>query len=532
VGVGSDRRQRSVVRQFAVGALFLAAACTQSATERAQSVVSFVGGVTADEPRATLAGLAALESGGTAADAAVATFFSLTVTYPLAAGLAGGGACVAYDALTGTAESIDFLPATPALGGAVAVPGSVRGMAALHARFGRLRWPQLILYAEEKARFGFLASRALATAAREYAGTTGASSLGPFVVGGRPVEEGATIEQPALAEMLSTVRVRGGGDLYFGNSARGLVLRAQNAGGRMTVDDLKQFLPTWKRSNRTAFGDLSYFTTAEGPGGGALSAAIWAMLTDQQRYTQTPLPVRVHLIAEASTRALTERAGGGEATAFRAAALMTDFDPTKHRAAKGAAVPDLTPWIGAGRDGTTGFVTLDATGSAVSCVLTMNAPFGDGKLDEELGIFFAPAVPGGVNGWLRTGTDFMAPVVIANGVTGEFVLGLTATGGPAAPIAAVSTAAIAVLEAQPLRQAVNAARVFALPNPDTTVYERGTTLPTVEALRAAGHRVTDGSAFGIVNAILCFGGATLDPSSCQFVADGRGFGLADGGTQF
>jgi hypothetical protein len=126
----------------------------------------------------------------------------------------------------------------------------------------------------------------------------------------------------------------------------------------------------------------------------------------------------------------------------------------------------------------------------------------------------------------------MAPVVIANGVTGEFVLGLTATGGPAAPIAAVSAAAIAVLEAQPLRQAVNAARVFALPNPDTTVYERGTTLPTVEALRAAGHRVTDGAAFGIVNAILCFGGATLDPSSCQFVADGRGFGLADGGTQF
>jgi hypothetical protein len=116
----------------------------------------------------------------------------------------------------------------------------------------------------------------------------------------------------------------------------------------------------------------------------------------------------------------------------------------------------------------------------------MNAPFGDGKLDEDLGIFFAPAVLDGVDGWLRTGTDFMAPVVIANGVTGEFVLGLTATGGPAAPIAAVSTAAIAVLEAQPLRQAVNAARVFALPN----------------------------------------------PSSCQFVADGRGFGLGDGGTQF
>jgi hypothetical protein len=133
---------------------------------------------------------------------------------------------------------------------------------------------------------------------------------------------------------------------------------------------------------------------------------------------------------------------------------------------------------------------------------------------------------------LRSGTDFVAPVVIANGVTGEFVMGLTATGGPAAPVAAANTAAVAVLDAQPLHAAVNAARVFALPNPDTTILERGNPAATIETLRAAGHRVTDGATFGIVNAISCFGGATLDPSSCRFVADGRGFGLADGGTQF
>jgi len=527
-----DRRQRSGVRQLAALALLLAAACTQSAPQAPQATASFLGGVTADEPRATLAGLAALEAGGTAADAAVATFFSLTVTFPLAAGVAGGGACVAYDSVTGTAESIDFLPTAPVLGGAVAVPGAVRGMAALHARFGRLRWAQLILDAEEKARFGFAASRALATAASEYAGTTGARDLGPFIVAGRPIGEGAMVEQPALAEMLSTIRVRGGGDLYFGETARDLVLRAQNAGGRMTVDDLKQFLPSWERASRTAFGDLSYFTTGSGPSGGALSAAMWSMLTDQQRYAKTPPALRAHLIAETVHRAITERAAGGDMSSFRAAALMTDYDPARHTAGGSSDVPDLAPWIGAGKDGTTGFVTLDASGSAVVCVLTMNAPFGNGQVDADLGILFAPSVPAGSAGWLRSGTDFIAPVVIANSVTGEFVLGLTATGGPAAPAAAAVTAAIGILDAQPLGSAVNAARVFALPNPDTTIYERGTPAPTIDALRAAGHRVTDGPAFGIVNAISCFGGATLDPSSCRFVADGRGFGLADGGTQF
>ncbi len=488
--------------------------------------------MTSDEPRATLAGLAALESGGTAADAAVATFFSLAVAYPLAAGVTGGGACVAYDSVTGTAESIDFLPATPALGGAVAVPGAVRGMAALHARLGRLRWAQLILDAEEKARFGFPASRALATAAREYAATTGVQDLGSFVVAGQAIGEGDIVEQPALADFLSTIRVRGGGDLYFGETARDLVLRAQNAGGRMTIDDLKQFLPAWERGTRTPFGDLNYFTTAKGPGGGALSGVLWAMLTDQQRYAQTPPELRAHLIAETANRAIAERAGGGDATAFRAAALMTDYDPARHTPIGSTVAPDLSPWVAAGRDGTTGFVTLDGTGSAIACVLTMNAPFGNGQLDPDLGVFLAPAVPTGVGGWLRSGSDFMAPVVIANSVTGEFVLGLTATGGPAAPVAAANAAAIGVLDAQPLRAAVNAARVFALPNPDTTIYERGTEVPTLEALRGAGHRVSEGTAFGIVNAIMCFGGATLDPTSCQFVADGRGFGLADGGTQF
>ncbi len=496
--------------------------------------VSFIGGVATDEPRATLAGLAALELGGTAADAAVATFFTLSVTYPLAAGLAGGGSCVAYDSVSGTAESIDFSPGVPALGGAVAIPGAVRGMAALHARFGRLRWGQLVLNAEEMARFGFPASRAAATAARDYAGTTGASELGAFVVGGRPIAEGDKIEQPALAETLSTIRVRGGGDLYFGDAARDFVARAQEAGGRLTVDDLKQYLPAWERSGRIAFGDLSLFTPASGPGGGAMTAAMWSMLTDQQRYGQTPAATRPHLIAETAFRALAERAGGGatDTTSFRAAALMTSYDTTRHTPVEPGNQPDLAPWIGAGRDGTTGFVVLDSAGSAVACVLTMNAPFGDGRLDERLGVFFAPTVPTGVEGWLRSGTDFIAPAIIANAVTGEFVIGLTATGGPAAPAAAATTAAIAVLDARPLREAVNAARVFALPRPDATIYERGLPESTVQALRDAGHSVTEGAGFGIVNAIACFGGATLDPTSCQFVTDGRGFGLADGGTQF
>jgi gamma-glutamyltranspeptidase/glutathione hydrolase len=509
----------------------VAAACTSGAPTQKELKASFVGGVVADEPRAALAGLAALKAGGTAADAAAATFFSLAVTYPLAAGLGGGGTCVTYDVVTGTSESIDFRPTEGALGGAVALPGAVRGIAALHARFGRLRWSQVVLPAEEMARFGFPTSRALATATAEYARTTGAGDLGPFIVAGRPVEEGQDVRVPGLAETLSGIRSKGGGDFYFGVLARDLIGAAQEAGGRLTIEDLKQFLPAWQRSARTPFGDLSLFTPASGPSGGTAAASMWAMLTEQGRFLQTPPSQRPHLIVETSHRALVDSVAGGDSSAFRAATLLSDYDPSRHVAVASQA-PDLSPWIGAGRDGTTGLVALDAAGSAVACVLTMNAPFGQGRFNAPLGLFFAPPLPPGPGGWLRGGTDFTTPAIVANAVTGEFVIGATGTGGPAAPAATMSAISAAVLELSSLRQAVDRPRVVGFPEPDVAVFERGTPAEIANALQAAGHRLLDGGQFSIVNAILCFGGATLDPSGCQFVADGRGFGLGDGGIEF
>ena len=57
-------------------------------------VLGFIGGVATEGPRATLIARNILSAGGTAADAAVAAAFMLTVTYPVAASLAGGGRCL------------------------------------------------------------------------------------------------------------------------------------------------------------------------------------------------------------------------------------------------------------------------------------------------------------------------------------------------------------------------------------------------------------------------------------------------------
>ncbi|CAN0574953.1 unnamed protein product [Laminaria digitata] len=143
-------RYRPLFRQLitVLGAGFVCFACSGDSPPEGQ--VGFVednfGGVVSDEPRSALIGRDILSAGGNAVDAAVATYFALSVTYPGAATLGGGGMCVVYRGQDETVEAIDFRPALFASGNrAVMIPGAVRGMFALHARYGRLKWEALLL---------------------------------------------------------------------------------------------------------------------------------------------------------------------------------------------------------------------------------------------------------------------------------------------------------------------------------------------------------------------------------------------------
>src|SRR4051812_13568193 len=135
-------------------------------------IQGFLGGVATDEPRATLAARQVLSAGGTAADAAVAAGFVLSVTLPSRAGLGGGGACLAYagdkkSQNQGVPEAVLFTPVAPASLGPnadrpAAVPMLARGLYLLHARYGSLPFESLIVPSEQLARFGTPTPRALA----------------------------------------------------------------------------------------------------------------------------------------------------------------------------------------------------------------------------------------------------------------------------------------------------------------------------------------------------------------------------------
>ncbi len=490
----------------------------------------FFGGAAADEPRAALVAEAILARGGTAADAAAALFFALTVTYPVSAGIGGGGVCVVYDAITRSSESLEFMPRTAAAGGQVAVPGAVRGIAALHARFGRLRWSEIVLPAEEIARFGHPASRAFATGLADAARRTAAADerlRAVFAAGGRPIREGEDLIQVELADTLGGLRTRGGGDLYFGEAAKRFVAGSDAAGGRVTLDDLRNLLPEWRSSAALQFDEMIFFTVPGPPGGGPIAAQMWAMHTEDERYLKAGADERAHLIAEVSGRALADRAAGAGISAFRAHALMTNYEEGRHNPP--AQAIDLGLWTAPGEDGTTSFVVVDRVGSAVACGLTMNTPLGLGRMAGGTGVILAPPLPVGSESWQFGAADFLAPVIVAKNFTGEFVFAGAASGGAPAPAAVIQTALASVLELTDLREAIDRPRIFHFGAPDV-VYVEPRLQPTLRgALTRRGHRLDETARFGRVNAIVCPAGISESKQGCKFAADGRAFGLGTGG---
>ena len=137
--------------------------------------------VVAQDGHAADIGRDVLRDGGNAVDAAVATAFALAVTLPEAGNLGGGGFLVAYLADRKEVVTVDFREIAPRAsspgmyldGGklrpryrtgawAAGVPGTVRGLALAHQRWGKRPWASLVQPAARLAREGFPISDDLA----------------------------------------------------------------------------------------------------------------------------------------------------------------------------------------------------------------------------------------------------------------------------------------------------------------------------------------------------------------------------------
>ena len=498
----------------------------------------FFGGVAGDDPRSVLAARTILTSGGTAADAAAAYFFMSAVSLPSTSSLGAGGVCIAYDKGRNQTELLDFRSG-PAGGSIVAgartigLPGAVRGMFALYARFGKLAWSDVVAPAERAARFGIPVSRGLANdlalvgGALMEDGAARAIFGGP---GGQVLGEGDQLVQLDLAGMLSFIRTRGAGDFYTGLGAAQFLEGVAATGVNVPAANLRGFVPHWREAAVratpwTIFGSEA-LTHVPGDGfdGGPMMFWSWDMLDAGARLASAgAADQRAHLLAEVALRDAVARGlqpamvpEGGEG-----ASLMASYDPAA--ATPLSALPG-PPVVLQESPAASGFAVVDSYGNAVSCAIAMNNLFGNGRVAPGTGIVLA-AEPGAVRG---NGLSLL-PVLTVNENAREVIFAGTATGGVVSGPLMASVVTDVLVNGRELGEVVAAPRVFQPGDPEVVVVEPEIGNAVIQGLLARGHDVRTVPQLGLIQAISCPDGLRNGSDTCRFVTDPRGFGLAVGG---
>ncbi len=243
-------------------------------------------------PIATQVGMQTLRSGGTAADAAIATALTqVTTNLGSIISYAGVLQLVYYDAKTGHVSTLDagwnsYLgehdplsipstsvpaivadhPATPgAQGRKTLVPGFMAGIEAIHKRFGKLPFDELfkpaIWYSTHGVRITPTLQYFLSTQQQTLT-RTDAGRRFLRQAGGDLPKTGDHFIQADLARLLAAVASHGAAVMYTGEWGRAYVEAVRREGGKVTAEDLKRYAPAWEEPLSTAFGGSKVF----GPG--------------------------------------------------------------------------------------------------------------------------------------------------------------------------------------------------------------------------------------------------------------------------
>jgi gamma-glutamyltranspeptidase/glutathione hydrolase len=224
------------------------------------------GAIATSQPLATAAGLAVLQRGGNAVDAAVTAAAVLNLVEPHMTGIGGDLFALLWSARerrlvglnasgrSGSLMTRDALlqrghDAVPLFGGApVTVPGALSGWAALLDRFGTIPLAEALAPAIRLAETGFPVSPIIAAqwaAEVDRLRQDDGARATLLVDGNRAPRAGEWFRNPDLAASYRLVADSGPAVLYGGGLGRRIVDRVRALGGFLTLDDLARHEPAW-----------------------------------------------------------------------------------------------------------------------------------------------------------------------------------------------------------------------------------------------------------------------------------------------
>jgi gamma-glutamyltranspeptidase / glutathione hydrolase len=217
------------------------------------------------DPRAAAIGRDILRAGGSAADAAAAMAVALTIVEPQSAGIGGGALLVYYDAKTKTMTALDGRESAPAAarpdrfldaegkplpfvkafvgGRSVGVPGLLKLLQVVHARYGKLPWDRLIAPSIDLAAHGYALSPRVQRLLAEDRFLPKSNAAPLYYENGAAKPAGSIIVNPALAATLRTIAAKGAEAFYRGPIAADIEAAVAHADppGDLEASDLAAY---------------------------------------------------------------------------------------------------------------------------------------------------------------------------------------------------------------------------------------------------------------------------------------------------
>jgi len=527
---------RRVLAAALIAVAGLAAPITPpAAATRAAQVSAKRGMVASAHALASQAGLEMLKAGGNAIDAAVAAAFAIGVVEPNASGIGGEGMMVISLAGTGKAVAIDYRSAAPASldypdgvpdtgHAAVAIPGTVAGLASALQKYGTMPLSRVLAPAIRLAEQGFVVSPTLAGIIIDsFDAIRKNEPLAKMMCpGGLPIEAGEILKNPDLAASLRSIAAGGADVFYKGTLADAIVSEMAARGGRISKSDLASYRAIEREPVRGRYRGHD-IVSAPPPVGGVTLIEILQILGAFDFSKEAPLSPRyVHLAAEAMKRGFadyTATVGDPEFVKVPVAELLS-VAYARSRAAE--IRPDtITPKVAAGPvarqepPSTTSLSVVDAQGNMVALTQTISDFFGAKVVVEGTGIIlnnemknFGSRGPNAMAPGKRMRTMIAPTILLKDGKT------FAALGTPgAARIVSTMTLLVSNLVdfGMGIQEAIEAPRFYARDTETDLSIEARVPTATVEALAKMGYRIKTYRDFD-----LFFGGAqgiVVDPKT-------------------
>jgi gamma-glutamyltranspeptidase/glutathione hydrolase len=512
-------------------------------------------------------GIAVLDDGGNAIDAAVATFFAIGVVRPELCGVGGGGFLV-YRGADGETAALDFRETAPAeytfstgllLGvgfgtghNVIGVPGGVAGMDAALERYGTKPLAELIAPAARLASEGFPVTNEQSFFMQQHAPRLQlySETAGIYLKDGlTPYEPGERLVQADYAKSLELIAEQGPSAFYDGPIADAIARAMEESGtypgdkGTMTKADLQAYEAKWREPLQTTYrGHRVIAMPPPTSGGLALVEMLNILEGFDLRAAGQSSADHLHLVAEAQKIAWADRneyVGDPDFVNVPVETMTSKpYAGARRQEIKLDAAGEYEPKAGEQHGGagpsvaevgmhTTNLAVIDRWGNAVSINCSIEQIFGSAVVAEGTGFLlnnqltdFDP--PGTANEPQprKRPRSSMSPAIVVR--DGEPVLVIGGSGGPTIIMGVVNAVIGAVDFGLDTAQAVDGERADTRGNCDgeglQLCLEDARVLPDVLAeLRNRGHDVQSRSAAGCMNA----GGTTGTDQPCEYFSGTR-----------